>query len=186
MTPGTHKIIRRAWSNEAIDACKAEIDSITNWQEKGYGKRLSNKDFPPTIGRVIRCAMSPKFISMYVGDGLITDPDFHGGGVHSSLPGGYLRMHRDFNHVIGLGYRVANLLLYLNRSWSGGELLVNGDRIAPEANTMVILSPEDWHGHPEPCGERRDSIALYYYTKEKPKDWVERLVTDYEWTETSK
>jgi hypothetical protein len=118
--------------------------------------------------------------------GLITDPDLHGGGVHSSTNGGYLRMHRDFNHVIGLGYRVANLLLYLNRSWGGGELLVNGDRIAPEANTMVILSPEDWHGHPEPCRERRDSIALYYYVREKPEWLTERLVTDYEWTETTK
>lgn len=180
-----HRVIKGSWSSEVIDRCKAEIDQITNWQEKGYGKRMSNRAFPPTIEQVIRRAMSPEFIEQHVGD-VIADPEFHGGGVHSTLPGGYLRMHRDFNFVPGLGYRVANLLLYLNRSWRGGELLVNGDRIAPEANTMVILSPEDWHGHPEPCGERRDSIALYYYTKVKPEGWAERLVTDYAWTETSK
>lgn len=106
--------------------------------------------------------------------------------MHSSLPGGYLRMHRDFNHVIGLGWRVSNLLLYLNREPVGGDLLVSGDRIPAEANTMVILSPEEWHGHPEPCTGRRDSIALYYYAKDKPRWMSERLVTDYEWTETRK
>lgn len=91
-------------------------------------------------------------------------------------------MHRDFNRVDGL-WRVSNLLLYLNRD-VGGDLLVDGDRIPAEANTMVILSPEAWHGHPEPCTGRRDSIALYYYAKDKPHWMSERLVTDYEWTET--
>lgn len=182
----THRVIKGFWQDEAIDKAKAEIDGITNWQEKGYGKRFSNRDFPPTIAKIIKRATSKEFIDRYIGYGLIPDPGFNGGGVHSSLPGGYLRMHRDFNHVIGLGWRISNLLLYLNRSWKGGELLVNGDRVAPEANTMVILNPEDWHGHPEPCGERRDSIALYYYSKDKPSWMAERLVTDYEWTETSK
>jgi hypothetical protein len=182
----THRVIKGYWQDEAIDRAKSEIDQISNWQDKGYCKRLSNRDFPPTIAKIIKRATSEEFIRRYVGYGLVPDPEFHGGGVHSSLPGGYLRMHRDFNHVIGLGWRFANLLLYLNRSWVGGELLVGGDVIPPEANTMVILSPEEWHGHPNPCGERRDSIALYYYAKEKPRWMTERLVTDYEWTETKR
>jgi hypothetical protein len=181
-----HRVIKGYWQDEAIDRCKAEIDQITNWQEKGYGKRLSRSEFPPTIAKVISRACSKDFINRFIGYGCIPDPEFHGGGVHSSLPGGYLRMHRDFNHVIGLGWRVSNLLLYLNREPVGGDLLVGGDRIPAEANTMVILSPEEWHGHPEPCTGRRDSIALYYYTKDKPVWMTERVVTDYEWTETTK
>jgi hypothetical protein len=177
-----HRVIKGFWQDEAIDQAKAEIDSITNWKDKGYEKRMSNRDFPPTIAKIIQQATSEDFINRYIGFGCIPDPEFHGGGVHSSGPGGYLRMHRDFNHVIGLGWRVSNLLLYLNRSWSGGELLVNGDKVSPEANTMVILNPEEWHGHPDPCGERRDSIALYYYVKDRPAHMTERLVTDYEWT----
>lgn len=181
-----HRVIRGYWQDDAILRCKAEVDGITNWQEKGYGKRLSNRDFPPTIAKIIKRATSEEFIRRYIGFGLIPDPEFHGGGVHSSLPGGFLRMHRDFNHVVGLGWRVSNLLLYLNGPDTGGDLLVNDDRVAPDANTMVILNPEDWHGHPEPCIGRRDSIALYYYSRERPKWLAERLVTDYEWTETTK
>jgi hypothetical protein len=181
-----HRVIKGYWDDGAIDKAKSEIDSITNWQEKGYGKRLSNRDFPPVIAKIIKRATSPEFIARHIGYGLMPDPDFHGGGVHSSMPGGYLRMHRDFNHVIGLGWRVSNLLLYLNREPVGGDLLVGGDRIPAEANTMVILSPEEWHGHPEPCTARRDSIALYYYSKDKPHWMTERLVTDYEWTEKTK
>lgn len=177
-----HRVLKGVWPECLIDQCKAEVDGITNWKEKGFGKRLSNKDFPPAIRAVIKKALSRDFIDEYVGEGLLIDREFHGAGVHSSLPGGYLRMHRDFNHVIGLGYRVANLLLYLNREKVGGDLLVGGDRIPPDANTMVILNPDDWHGHPEPCTGRRDSIALYYYMKDKPEGWTERLVTDYAWT----
>ena len=180
----SHRVVRGFWEDGLIDRCKSEIDGITNWQDKGFGKRVSNKDFPLNIRRVVQQATSDDFIRSQVGHGLYPDPTLNGGGVHSSLPGGYLRMHRDFNVIPGFGYRVANLLLYLNRSWSGGELLVGRDRVAPEANVMVILSPEDWHGHPEPCGERRDSIALYYYSRQKPSGIEERLVTDYEWTET--
>jgi hypothetical protein len=176
-----HRVVKGYWQDEAIDRCKAEIESITNWREKEK-KRMSNRDFPPTIGKIIQRATSKDFINRFIGYGLIPDPEFHGGGVHSCQPGCFLRMHRDFNHVVGLGWRVSNLLLYLNRTWKGGELLTGGDRIAPEANTMVILSPEDWHGHPEPCGEQRDSIALYYYTKEKPHWMTERLTTDYNYS----
>jgi hypothetical protein len=181
-----HRVIKGFWQEEAIDQAKAEIDTITNWRDCGYGKRLSNRDFPPTIAKIIKRAMSREFINRHIGYGLMPDPEFHGGGVHSSLSGGYLRMHRDFNHIINGGWRVSNLLLYLNREPVGGDLLVGGDRIPAEANTMVILDPEAWHGHPEPCTGRRDSIALYYYAKEKPHWMQERLVTDYEWTETKK
>ncbi len=180
-----HRVIRGYWPYALIDQCKAEVDSISNWRVKG-SKSLCNRDFPEAIASVIATATAPEFINQFIGYGLVPDPEFNGGGVHSTKAGGWLGMHRDFNYLPKLGWRVSNLLLYLNRSWSGGDLLVNGDRISPEANTMVILSPEDWHGHPEPCGERRDSIALYYYSQEKPLGVLERPVTDYEWTETTK
>ena len=105
-----HRVIKGYWQEEAIDRAKAEIESITNWKQKGL-KRLSNRDFPPTIAKIIQRATSRDFINRFIGYGLMPDPEFHGGGVHSNLPGSTLGMHRDFNHVVGFGWRVSNLLL---------------------------------------------------------------------------
>ncbi len=115
--------------------------------------------------------------------GLIPDPHFHGGGIHTIESGGYLRVHADFNHYARLNlWRRINALLYLNRDWDnkwGGHLEL-WDRtlssreaaIAPVFNRLVIFSITDtaYHGHPNPLetppGIARQSLALYYYSVE--------------------
>lgn len=188
-----YAVIRGAWDDLVLDRCKAEIDWITNWREKGYGKRLCNTVLPPMIAQVIAETETAPFLywlEKLTGEAVAPDPALNGGGVHSSLPGGYLRMHTDFNVLLSgpgghpVAYRRLNLLLYLNRDWpadGGGELLLYGEKIAPEANTMVVFTtdPESWHGHPMPCTRRRDSIALYYYGTKEPDGFRQQTVTVY-------
>jgi 2OG-Fe(II) oxygenase superfamily len=113
--------------------------------------------------------------------GLIPDPHFFGGGIHTIESGGYLRIHADFNqHPRLVLLRRINALLYLNRDWDdewGGDLEL-WDRslssrvqtIAPIFNRLVIFSITDtsFHGHPNPLetppGVVRRSLALYYYS----------------------
>jgi len=119
-------------------------------------------------------------------DGLIADPHLAGGGVHSTRPGGYLRVHADFNKHPNFGLdRRLNLLIYLNEDWSpeyGGDLeLWSADmrhceqKIAPVAGRCVIFrtTSTSFHGHPHPLtcppDRTRRSIALYYYSNGRPE-----------------
>lgn len=118
-------------------------------------------------------------------NGLLADPHLAGGGVHNTNPGGYLKVHADFNRhpQYGLDRRL-NLLIYLNEDWLpeyGGDLeLWSADmkrcerRIAPLAGRCVIFrtTTDSFHGHPHPLtcpeGRSRRSIALYYYSNGRP------------------
>ena len=118
-------------------------------------------------------------------DGLIPDPYFGGGGLHQIEPGGFLKVHADFNvhPKLRLDRRV-NMLVYLNKEWRddwGGHLeLWNRDmtecrqRIAPLFNRTVVFSTTDfsYHGHPAPLcapeGVTRKSVSLYYDTAGRP------------------
>jgi hypothetical protein len=120
-------------------------------------------------------------------DGLIPDPYFGGGGLHQIEPGGFLKVHADFNvhPKLRLDRRI-NLLLYLNPGWRdewGGHLeLWSKDmtecrqRVAPLFNRAVVFSTTDtsYHGHPHPLtsppGVTRKSISLYYYTAGRPEE----------------
>jgi len=121
--------------------------------------------------------------------GLIADTEFFGGGLHATLPGGRLEVHADFNKHLRNGLdRRLNLLLYLNRDWSehwGGhlelwdrEMRACRKRLVPIFNRMVIFSTTDFsfHGHPEPLrcpeGRMRKSIALYYFSRGRPREEV--------------
>ncbi|HXH39051.1 MAG TPA: 2OG-Fe(II) oxygenase, partial [Thermoanaerobaculia bacterium] len=59
-------------------------------------------------------------------DGLIPDPYFGGGGLHQIEPGGFLKVHADFNVHPKLKIdRRLNMLIYLNKDWRdeyGGHL----------------------------------------------------------------
>lgn len=118
---------------------------------------------------------------------LVPDPHYLGGGLHQIERGGFLKVHADFNHHARLDLeRRLNLLLYLNRDWRdewGGHLeLWDTDmtavvqRIAPIFNRCVVFSTTSfsYHGHPDPLkcpeGVTRKSIALYYYTKDRPPE----------------
>lgn len=120
-------------------------------------------------------------------EGLIPDPYFGGGGLHQIEPGGFLKIHADFNVHPKLKLdRRANMLVYLNEGWQdewGGHLeLWNRDmtacrqRIAPRFNRTVVFSTTDtsYHGHPHPltapAGVTRKSVSLYYYTAGRPEE----------------
>jgi hypothetical protein len=119
--------------------------------------------------------------------GLVTDPYFDGGGLHQIEPGGFVKIHADFNvhPVLRLDRRI-NLLLYLNKDWKeeyGGHLELWSramshceKKILPVFNRCVIFSITDmaFHGHPEPLtcpeGMTRKSLALFYYTNGRPPE----------------
>ena len=105
-----------------------------------------------------------------------------GGGMHLIPPGGYLRMHTDFNRSPDSGlYRRVNLLCFLNPSWMenpGGCLMLGRNRevvIQPEFNRTVIFESTDrsWHGHPEPNRRWRLSVAAYFFSREPPEGYRE-------------
>ena len=119
-------------------------------------------------------------------EGLIPDPYFGGGGLHQIEPGGFLKVHADFNVHPKLNLdRRLNMLVYLNKEWRdeyGGHLEL-WDRnksacretIQPLFNRTVIFSTTDtsFHGHPHPltcpAGTSRKSVSLYYYTAGRPE-----------------
>ena len=127
-------------------------------------------------------------------EGLIPDPYYRGGGIHQIEKGGKLDVHIDFNNHPKLKLeRRLNAIVYLNKDWDesyGGHLDIwrghkDGkkhvltecvDRVLPIFNRMVVFatSEKSYHGHPDPvtCPEdrTRKSIALYYYTKDRPED----------------
>ena len=117
---------------------------------------------------------------------LIADQSLKGGGFHLIGKEGFLKIHADFNYHPQLEmYRRVNLLLYLNENWDygGGDLELWDkemkncvEKYPPLFNHCVVFNSSDYsyHGHPNPLicpGEvYRKSIAVYYYTKEKPED----------------
>jgi hypothetical protein len=121
--------------------------------------------------------------------GLISDPTYRGGGLHGIPPGGYLKIHTDFNEHNGAyrgqgWYRQLNLVLFLNSDWReewGGHFELWDEkghgavaRVSPLFNRTVIFltSEKSLHGHPGPlrCPSHRirKSLALYYYSRTKP------------------
>ena len=118
-------------------------------------------------------------------EGLIPDPYFGGGGLHQIEPGGFLKVHADFNVHPKLHLdRRLNMLIYLNKDWReeyGGHLELWDreahtcrTRILPLFNRTVVFSTTDTsvHGHPHPLtsppGVTRKSVSLYYYTAGRP------------------
>lgn len=120
-------------------------------------------------------------------EGLIPDPHFVGGGLHQIERGGHLKVHADFNHHPRTGLeRRLNVLIYLNRDWKdeyGGafelwdaEMRGCETKVMPYFNRCVVFSTTStsFHGHPEPLnspeGVTRKSLALYYYSKDRPPE----------------
>ncbi len=116
---------------------------------------------------------------------LMPDPYFEGGGFHQTKPGGFLKIHADFNkhRETGLDRRL-NILVYLNKDWKdeyGGhfelwdrEMSRCVKKILPAFNTMALFTTDDYsyHGLPNPLtcppDRSRKSLALYYYTNGRP------------------
>jgi len=149
----------------------------------------SEQDLPPTIKHFVRTLNAEPFLlqlSALTGiHGLIPDPYLIGAGMHCIPRGGKLEIHADFNvHPLMQVARRLNILIYLNYDWQeayGGSLELWDrsmrhcvTRIAPLFNRMVILLTDDFsfHGHPTlltcPADWTRKSIAMYYYTADRP------------------
>jgi Rps23 Pro-64 3,4-dihydroxylase Tpa1-like proline 4-hydroxylase len=120
---------------------------------------------------------------------LLPDPHLFGGGVHVVKRGGVLQVHSDFNWAGHLeAHRRVNMFIYLNpdwqESWGGAlELWDAGCRekiceYAPMFNRLIVFSSrsDTVHGHPHPLqcpeGTFRKSIAMYYYTTQRPEQEV--------------
>lgn len=145
---------------------------------------------PETRHFLHQCNSSPflSFLEELTGiESILVDPHLRGGGMHQIEPGGFLKVHADFNWYPRLKvHRRLNLLVYLNKDWKeayGGHLELwdksmnkRYARILPVFNRAVIFNTTDeaMHGHPDPLAcppnRFRRSIALYYYTTERPEE----------------
>lgn len=159
---------------------------------EGYEVKLACGDetkFPEALRQAIHQLNSGvfiRFLERLTGiEHLLADPHLLGGGLHLIRRGGHLGIHADFNWHPGLqAHRRLNLLLYLNPDWRPeyrGELelwdTTASERrvsIEPVFNRAVLFATrsDTFHGHPEPWaapeGIYRRSIAMYYYTTDRP------------------
>lgn len=122
---------------------------------------------------------------------LLYDPHYFGGGTHENRRGQDLDSHVDFNrHPANGWHRRLNLIVYLNPQWDdtwGGSLELHSDPrrsddriklITPVMNRAVIFETTEWSWHgfsrinppPEYAELSRRSVALYFYTRERPED----------------
>lgn len=210
--PFPHTVMKNMWREPFLRRVSDAVAAQEKWDgEKEFfgsiGKRWCStwESLPRSVERLINFTARPEFIQalekMTGEKGLVPDPYLNGAGIHSTGPGGFLKMHADFNwHKQLQLYRRLNLLIYLNRDWDekwGGNLdlahpdkdgeLIVGNTVYPHFNTTVLFTTDDtsFHGQPEPMnlpeGVTRNSIALYYYVAEKPKTLGDekRVGTDY-------
>ena len=120
---------------------------------------------------------------------LLSDKELFGGGLHQSITGAFLDVHVDFNyHQTTKYHRRLNVIVYMNHEWKpeySGYLelwdmnkKIQLEAIAPTFNRCVIFETNEvsFHGHPKPLatpsGITRKSLAVYYYTKERPANEI--------------
>ena len=153
------------------------------------------RDLGPAYQRLDDAIKSPAFLSA-IGkltgiDDLLYDPWYLGGGTHENRNGASLDPHVDFNfHPSERWHRRLNLIVYLNPEWDadwGGNLELFRDphaqatadtSVVPLFNRCVIFetSERSWHAFdPIALPARhadlsRRSVALYFYTKDRPEE----------------
>ena len=208
--PFPHIVLDNFFESNLIKNIEKEISEFSQWdgEKTFYGSQLkrycgSIDKIPQVSQELIRMMNGPVFLKILEDltgiSNLIPDPYLEGGGYHSIGQGGFLKIHADFNWHKKLNlHRRINLLLYLNTNWHdewcghlelwSKDMTICEKRISPTANRLVIFSTTDnsFHGHPDPLScppdVRRNSIALYYYTADRPASEVVRgksTQTDY-------
>jgi 2OG-Fe(II) oxygenase superfamily len=191
--PFPHVVLDDFLDSDVAHRATEEFPSVDperwiNWvhvNERKYGNRDPDT-WGPTLQSVAAELNSPRFVEFLSGltgiDDLLVDESLEGGGLHQSLPGGFLNIHADFTvhpHHRQWRRRV-NLLLYFNGEWPaeyGGELEFwspdmkrREQTILPHGNRVVIFNTDAdaFHGHPEPLrcppDATRKSMALYYFS----------------------
>lgn len=179
-------------SDEMLGYPEAYRDSqYKKWYTPWEGQPLEElQNGMPVIWKCLQYFNSPpfvKFLTELTGiEGLMADPQFNGGGCHKIASGGRLEVHSDYDKHAHTGYyRRINLLLYLTPNWQeewGGNLELwtlnpfnKVKSISPIFNRAVIFNTtvDALHGHPIPLntpeGVHRYSLALYYFTKDRPE-----------------
>ncbi len=167
-----------AWDRFAIETVEMKL---------GSGREQA---FPAPLRNAIHDLNSGPFITALEKltgiEHLLPDPHLSGGGIHLSRRGDHLGIHADFNWHPGLEmHRRLNLLIYLTPQWRTeyeGRLELwstDGERrvrsVEPLFNRAVLFATrsDTFHGHPTPWaapdGVYRQSIALYYYTANRPE-----------------
>jgi Rps23 Pro-64 3,4-dihydroxylase Tpa1-like proline 4-hydroxylase len=166
----------------------APWEAMVDKDQKKFAANVVSK-MAPSVRRVLYFLNSREvinFLEKLTGiEGLIPDPHYAGGGCHELRPGGFLKVHADFNwhKQMRLDRRI-NLLVYLNKDWQpeyGGNLELWDTTMkhkvaeyAPLFNRCVIFNTTDfsYHGNPVPvscpAGRSRRSLAFYYYTNGRP------------------
>lgn len=177
-------------------AKKAEIEFLEfNNLENAGNKRYQNtkvvfnefENMPGTIKDIISFLYSKQFMHLlekkFNLPTLEPDWSLHGGGMHQSFNGGFLKVHSDFIYKRkSKQKRVLNLLLYLNSNWKNewnGSIEFWDKHMKnlkfstpPIINNAVVFRTdvESNHGFPDaikcPNEQSRKSIALYYYIRE--------------------
>ncbi len=166
-------------------------------QAGGKAVRPDLASLGPAYARLDQMLRSAEFLAFTAGvtgiPRLLYDPEYAGGGTHENRHGQDLDIHVDFNYHPSTRYhRRLNLILFLNREWEadwGGVLelmkdpsLPPGENVTrgvlPIENRCVIFETTErsWHGFrainlpPEKRHLARRSIAVYYYTRERPRE----------------
>ncbi|HLX89222.1 MAG TPA: 2OG-Fe(II) oxygenase [Acidimicrobiales bacterium] len=182
-------------SAEAV-ARELEATDTTWWHRDDHPDQVAKQwmddpsRLPPSTAEALRFMNSPSacdFLSVLTGIGdLRPDDSYLGGGVHVTSRGGRLGVHSDFNiHPQSKLHRRVNALLFLNRDWDPlwqgqlelwsktlDEVSVSVD---PNLNRLVVFTITDdaFHGVPTPLAcppdRHRFSLALYYYTADRPE-----------------
>lgn len=188
------------FNQEFLDKVLAEFPDLKakpdlEYKEPGQVKRASKGEYrfgecTKLLAHFLNSQPFLEFLSALTGiDTVLPDPYFEGGGFHQILPGGYLKIHADFNkHRWSKLDRRLNVLVYLNKDWQedwGGHFeLWDRDmqgckkKLLPVFNRMAIFSTTtfSYHGHPDPLkcppDRSRKSFALYYYTNGRPEEEV--------------
>jgi Rps23 Pro-64 3,4-dihydroxylase Tpa1-like proline 4-hydroxylase len=194
--PYPHIALDNFLRSEILDAVVRDFPSPESqpWiamVDKDQKKFAANapSSMPSSVRRVLYFLNSREivnFLEKLTGiEGLIPDPHYAGGGLHELRPGGFLKVHADFNwhRQMRLDRRI-NLLVYLNKDWKpdyGGNLELWDSTMAhkvaeyaPLFNRCVIFNTTDtsFHGNPVPVkcppNRSRRSLAFYYYTNGRP------------------
>lgn len=178
---------------------KKEVSNFHNHNEKKLASRGESNFGEATklLAHYLNSQPILEFLQVLTGieEILIPDPYFIGGGNHEIKPGGYLKVHADFNkHSHTNLDRRINLLVYLNKDWEesyGGHFELwdkNMERaekkLLPIFNRVAIFSTTDfsYHGHPDPLNcpadRSRKSLAFYYYSNGRPSSELSEKAHD--------
>lgn len=168
-----------------------ESDAEWNHYHHYNEKKLAITDIEkmgPTAQELYRALMTDeftKFMTKLTGiEGLITDPELDGAGLHMIRNGGFLNLHTDFlAHTKQTHWsRQISFLIFFNKGctedWNANLELWNDERsecvtsILPKFNRCAMfqcLKPS-YHGHPTPLtapdGRCRKSMAFYMFRDE--------------------